>query len=255
MRILTARLSQRLQLELLRKRVRAGIWIAGGSPFEYWGRIADSTGARQQEWQPSEEFVQRAAHQFAFLKELGLKPEHKFLDYGCSILRTGLHVAPYLAPGHYVGAEVSQRIMHNGVKLMSEHAIPRTRYHLVTIRGPDLVELTGFTFDFVFANSVLQYLSDSELATVMSAFRRHISPEGTVFASFPDEAQKGALARKGNYYRSPERMRALCEAAGFSANLYRASNTSAFPTAPYALLRPAGAVSPAPQASAIRSVR
>ena len=43
--------------------------------------------------------------QFEFIKDQGLKPDHKFLDVGCGSMRGGVHFVKYLASGNYFGMD------------------------------------------------------------------------------------------------------------------------------------------------------
>lgn len=234
------RIQRRIAHDTARIRKRLGVRLLGASNFHYWASESDDAHVQLLHDPLDVNFVGRAAQQLGFLQAIGLEPEHRFLDYGCSMLRTALYVVPFLAPGHYVGAEVGRRVMQRGVRMLQEKGIPRERYHLVSLHGPDLGELEGFRFDLIFANSVLQYLSDAEFESVMLSFSELLSPGGRVFGSFPELDQLPALQRKGNYYRTPEQHRSIVERVGLGATLHGKAATG-FPTAPYFLATKPGA--------------
>lgn len=236
---LVARAARRASAALLQTRVRLGTRIAGGSGFDYWATLSDRLGEKGEDAAAAPKFVDRAAMQFDYLMSEGLKPSHRFLDYGCAILRTAQFIVPYLEPGNYVGADVNRTAMRLGVERLSASGIPRNRYHLVNVRSARLSELQGFSFDRVFANSVVQYLSDAELVDLLTSFRRVLSAEGTVFVSFPDDSEKDALRRKGQFFREPEHMLELARDAGLTGSWHPPAR-GRFPWARHVVLRAAG---------------
>lgn len=229
------RVRRRASTLALQQRALIVTKLSKGSSFDYWRFLSEQDSAADMEPPPAE-FLARGAQQLDFMKTLGLQPHHTVLDYGCSVLRTGLHFVPYLQQGNYVGADVATTALRIGVKLMAREGIDRRRYHLVALRSPELTELDGFTFDYVFSDSVLQYLPDEELRRVFTSVRRLLRPStGMLYATFPDTEWKDVLARKRNFYRSPERMGDLARAAGFDADV-RPKAASGFPRAPHLIL-------------------
>lgn len=53
--------------------------------------------------------------QFDFLLTQGIAPEHFLLDVACGSLRVGVHLIPYLTPGHYWGLEKEPDLIEAGL--------------------------------------------------------------------------------------------------------------------------------------------
>ena len=85
--------------------------------------------------------------QFDFLREQGLKPEHRFLDVGCGILRGGIHFIPYLEPGHYYGIDKNRELLNFGRKEMEKAGLQERKPTLVQIEDFGFERL-GQTFDY-----------------------------------------------------------------------------------------------------------
>lgn len=234
---LTTRVVRRLKDEFDTRRIRFGTRLASGTEFDYWALRDSLRVPKVMADEQQAKFFAKGELQLAFLKSLGLQPHHRFLDYGCAILRTAEFVVPYLEPHRYVGADVSRQAMAQGVRRLAANGVARERYQLVNVRSPEFIEIEGFTFDFVFANSVLQYLSDGDLAVLLDALRRHVADDALLYVSFPEKYWLPALKAKGNYYRSPEQMMRMIEAAGFTGTLGGKSE-SGFPQGPNILLKP-----------------
>lgn len=57
---------------------------------------------------PETEYDLIGAMQFRLLSTLGLRENHKLLDFGCGSLRAGRLFIPYLNPGNYTGVEPNE---------------------------------------------------------------------------------------------------------------------------------------------------
>jgi len=186
----------------------------GRARLDYWADATDAAQLPLLDMPLSDDYQAKGRVQFDYLVANGLKPEHRFLDYGCGPMRGGVFVVPYLTSGFYVGADISRRFMQRGIRLMETAGIERSRYHLVTVRDFDLSDLHGFRFDMAASFSALQYVADDDLKRILSGIRRVL--DGKFFYDFPMPDKIGELRVKGQYYRSPERIAALSEPLGFS---------------------------------------
>ena len=59
-------------------------------------------------------------YQIGFLKKVGLKPHHRLLDIGCGPLSGGLAFVDFLAPGNYVGVDVSEKAISEGYRQIAK---------------------------------------------------------------------------------------------------------------------------------------
>ena len=95
--------------------------------------------------------------QFDFLREQGLKPEHRFLDVGCGILRGGVHFIPYLESGNYYGIDKNRELLNFGRKEVEKAGLQERQPTLVQIEDFGFGRL-GQTFDYALAQSVFTHL-------------------------------------------------------------------------------------------------
>ena len=117
----------------------------------------DANGARQEE----------------FLKSVGLRPEHRFLDIGCGALRLGARLAAYLEPGNYYGTDLQKPLLDVGdrkeiVKAGLADRLPRE----------NLIHDQSFSFEgaprgveFAFAQSVFSHLPLNDLMVCLSSLK------------------------------------------------------------------------------------
>ena len=96
--------------------------------------------------------------QFDFLRREGLAPHHVLLDIGCGSLRAGVHLIPYLDPGHYLGLDKEPLLVERAI---SEEFDRET----LRMKKPQLVISSCFEFDrfdtpadYALAQSVFTHL-------------------------------------------------------------------------------------------------
>jgi hypothetical protein len=165
-------------------RIRIATKLLGTGDFEYWGRLSDEGHLAKRHIPLGTSWLDRGQTQFEFLKSIGLQPHHAFLDYGASQLATSRYLIPYLNPGKPVAADVGKAVLARGVDRLNELGIDRSRYHVIPITSPDLTELAGFKFDFIFSYSVLQYMNDENHRRVLRRFTELARPEARICLTY-----------------------------------------------------------------------
>ena len=122
--------------------------------------------------------------QLEFLKQCGLRPEHKFLDLGCGSLRAGVALAPHLAPGNYYGVDLSAWLIECGRKELDDLGLG-SRIPEENFKVNDTFDLTGFPkFDFAIAQSVFTHMPISEFSRCLRRIRSHFTSGGRFYATF-----------------------------------------------------------------------
>lgn len=123
--------------------------------------------------------------QWAFLKTMGLRPEHKLLEIGCGTGRLARKVVPYLGYGCYTGLDISSGALEAARRLASiegwDGNAPRfVQGSLPTGSGP---------FDFVWAFSVFIHLPQVVMEGVMRTVALTMHPASRFCWSYVPEAQ------------------------------------------------------------------
>lgn len=90
--------------------------------------------------------------------------------------------------------------MQRGVRRLTELGIDRTSYHVHAASGPDLPELDGYTFDFIFSFSVLQYLDASDFDMVCRRLAGLLADGGICILTYSEPGDQSALRRKGMHF-------------------------------------------------------
>ncbi len=119
----------------------------------------------------------RRRWQMQHLKELGVVPTTRFLDYGCGKLRLGWPLIEYLDAGNYTGVDIDQSILEYGRQRTSKDQVRRAKRP--SFRSfEELIASSETPYDVAWAFAVLIHLDDYRLNEMLSTVRNCICPVG-----------------------------------------------------------------------------
>jgi SAM-dependent methyltransferase len=129
-------------------------------------------------------FEKIGRHSYETALALGLKPEHKFLDFGAGALRLGYWFVRYLEPGNYHAIEPSEKMMEGGKKILFGPDILRDKSPTFYVSDKCDMTTLGVPFDFVIARSILTHTHPGMLHLILDEFSKCASPRGIFLASY-----------------------------------------------------------------------
>lgn len=117
------------------------------------------------------------------LKELGLLPKHRLLDFGCGPLRIGRWLIPYLDKDRYFGIEPNLWL----VEMARLEEVPEEIFKdkMPTFSDEDGHDLRVFgarKFDFVLASAVLMHSSHRQIDTFVGGLPAVLKKGGIALA-------------------------------------------------------------------------
>jgi len=127
-------------------------------------------------WKMKREFQER------FLKEKGLRPQHRLLDVGCGTLRGGLPLIDYLDNGHYTGIDVRKQAIEEGKIEVKKAGLESKNPALIQFSSFEEIRTTD-EFDFVWAFAVLFHLEDDIFRDCIAFVGKRLNSEGRFFAN------------------------------------------------------------------------
>jgi len=146
--------------------------------------------------------------QIHFLKSVGLKPQHYFLEIGCGTLRGAIPIIDYLEKSHYFGIEVREKVLEEGKKELREANLVEKLPALTFAEHISTVQLQR-EFDYIWAFSVLIHMMDEILKDCLSVVSRHLKKDGYFYANVntstkPDGEWQGfpIVHRSLEFYKS-----------------------------------------------------
>lgn len=115
------------------------------------GKYKETIGGGSQEW------TQRGKFQLLMLQELGLLPDHKFLDVGCGPGRTALAVANYLNADRYFGVDYQPDFIKAAKHAVAEIGLDTAKHPKFEVAHDFEYPYDVFDFDFCLLFSVLNW--------------------------------------------------------------------------------------------------
>ena len=131
---------------------------------------------------PADLWEMKRDFQIRFLKAVGLKPEHRLLDFGCGTLRGGIPLIQYLDKANYTGLDARHDVIEEGYLELSKyqlgHKEPRLEFqnYLAEFHLP-------YRFNMIWAFSVLIHLHDRVLSEALEFVSNHILDDGIFLAN------------------------------------------------------------------------
>lgn len=157
-------------------------------------------------------FVDRRSTVVDMVFDLGLKPSHVVVDYGCGSLRNGQHFIRFLEPGNYWGLDVTDRFYRDGLAMLPEEIVKQKAPNLRVIDARSLCEVSALNAEFIVSIAVLKHVPPDELHTFIEKLAALLSPHTRLFLTFSDAKVEARI--KGKSWGYPARQIArMIEAA------------------------------------------
>lgn len=168
----------------------------------------------------SQRYLDYGKQQVQYLKDHGLKPHHRFLDYGCGVLRLAYSLLPYLPKGHYVGVDIASERLEKGRALLTSRGIPEDAYRVFAVRDCKLRELQGEKFDYVWAKSVFTHMPIEDIEEMLISLKPLLNDGAQFFWTFA-QAPQYVRKRMKDFYYPESTLRAVCEKAGYRMEIMK----------------------------------
>ncbi len=189
--------------------------LMGESYTEWYRRRMNRMAAKstQNQRPVSQKYLDNAQIQVRYLQHKGLQAGDSVLEYGCGILRVGLHLVPVLEDNKYTAADISDLRIKKGVGILKEHGIDPSRYQTVVITTAEAHELGDEKYDYILCHDVMCHMPLKECYTSMKALKQALKPEGRLFVTF-DVFDRPRSTNAKDYWFTPEQIRDLGNSAG-----------------------------------------
>lgn len=133
-----------------------------------------------------ESWETRGAAQLTFLRELGMRSEHRLLEIGCGCMSLGHAAIRFLHAGHYVGIEPNGWLVESWLQREEE----RGQGDYVRQKNPRFLWTSDFDasglgvpFEFAFAHSVLSHAAHWQMPMMLQRVRDVMPVGGVLLAS------------------------------------------------------------------------
>jgi SAM-dependent methyltransferase len=175
--------------------------------LDYYGAVVDDLVTQGRATAVGSEISARSRRigkmQFDYLKEHGLRPEHRVLEIGCGNLRAGWRIIRYVEPGHYYGVDISQQVLLSAQHTIADRGLREKLPYLVLVRDQTFAFLPDATFDVVHAHSVFSHAPLDVIEDCFAHVGRVMKPDGFFDFTFKrTEGKEYGKLREDFYYRT-----------------------------------------------------
>lgn len=171
--------------------------LRGSTYADYYAERMDIRIKRNTQWGLNQD----KSFQLEYLIKQGLRSDSYLLDYGAGALAAGLHFIDHLKSEKYCGVDISESVLKEGKKRISEKNLTDKAPELMHIPSGNLAPLKGKVFDFIWAQSVLTHMPPEAIQYLFGNLRELLKDDGKFFANFKknDEGMKHANYRDWQY--------------------------------------------------------
>jgi SAM-dependent methyltransferase len=143
-----------------------------------------------------------SASQFALLFQLGLREQHRVLDFGCGSLRLGRLLIPFLNRGGYYGIDPNAWLIDAGVAHELGSAALDVKMPSFSHSNSFRADVFGCRFDFVMAQSIVTHAGPDLVRTLLASVPQALNRNGLFLFSYIRD--DGATAEPADGWRYPE---------------------------------------------------
>jgi len=140
---------------------------------------------------PPAEYDVMGATQFRLLTTLGLRENHRLLDFGCGSLRAGRLLIPYLLPGCYYGLDPTQWLIEDAIANEIGRELVKLRQPTFWFNDDFAVAFRGVSFDFILAQSIFSHAGRDLVFKALDEFRLCLNGGGLILATFIEPERLG----------------------------------------------------------------
>lgn len=156
---------------------------AGGDHISFYRRVmADDVVRKSPDGavgtEDREAWLELGNRQFTYLRDRGLRPDHRMLEIGCGNLRAGWRFIEFLGEGAYTGVDISPEILLAAQDTLAEQGLVAKRPYLMIVNDMSLKALPDDHFDVVHAHSVFSHTPIEIVEAALKGVRRVIRKDG-----------------------------------------------------------------------------
>jgi len=133
---------------------------------------------------PADRFDFMSASQFALLFQLGLREEHRVLDFGCGSLRLGRLLIPFLNRGGYYGIDPNAWLIDDGVAHELGPAAIDVKMPSFSHSDSFRADVFGCRFDFLMAQSIVTHTGPDLVRMLLASVPQALNPNGLFLFSY-----------------------------------------------------------------------
>ncbi len=154
------------------------------------------------------EFRKDGIAKFEALRQWGLQPDQRVVDYGCGSLRVGQHLIRYLDAGKYTGIDVTDAFYSAGLKILGPELCDAKRPSFAVIDEATIARLASNPPDVVVSVAVVMHVAPAEIELFFERVLRLMGPHTRAMIHV-DIADRELRTAPKSWAYPAERLRAI----------------------------------------------
>lgn len=184
---------------LYRRMLRYPLWrlTNPAAPYEqYYAHIVSKRLGQQIEHDAigaNARPIRTATELLDVMVDHGMRPEHRFVDYGCGSLRLGRPVVDYLNAGNFIGLDVTELFLELGKEFVGPRLMREKRPMLKTISREVLKEVATAQPNYIGSWHVCSKIPDRQLDRYFASVLGLMSRQSMAIIQFPRTTRRRRL--------------------------------------------------------------
>jgi hypothetical protein len=166
-----------------------------------------------------EHYFHTAQARIDFLRDYGLEPSTRFVDYGCGGLRMGRLLIPQLNAGCYWGLDVADAFFRAAFDSLDSTLVAEKRPRVAVISPDVLQEVRAFAPQIIYAGGVLLHVPPFEVPGFLDMLARIMTADSIAVVNYQENRQHGRRLGLMRWAYDSTSLMNHAETLGLSANV------------------------------------
>jgi hypothetical protein len=160
--------------------------------------------------------LERAADIAKLVIEFGVRKSDTVIDYGCGTLRIGQFLVEYLDPQKFIGLDIDQRIVDQGLAMLAPALVAEKQPTVDVIDEEAIARIADQRPRWIYANDVLHHVAPEDLSEFFENIYRLGNAETTnmIWTQVGEDTTRSSVK---SWLHSKDTLLDLTSSIGFSA--------------------------------------
>ncbi len=163
----------------------------------------------------------RGEYYLEFMRNHGLKPEHRVLDFGCGYGRAAIPLLKFLNAGNYIGSELCDKRIELAEEWVTREGLDNKEPQFVISTDNSMPYLQDKSIDVFWTYSVFTHVPEKEVHQILEALKRILRPKGVIYFNYcaPMEGSPPPPPTLEDFYWEHDKLADVVRSHGYKCEL------------------------------------